>query len=170
MTRDYIARYSTLRRSEKNWLAYMGRSGSGKSTQAFMIVDALLRRREPIYARVYYYPEIVRELSALRYDYARYEERIDRILEPELVVFDDFLDVIPKADSFDEQVALTLIKLRYHSRKPLIITTEMTPRKISRFMPRHVEAILGRIYELADGRIDIAEGADAHNHRLPKGM
>lgn len=168
-TRDYIARYSILRNSATNWLAYMGRTGCGKSTQAFMVVDALLKRRVPVYAKVYYYPELVRDLSALRFDYARYEERLETILEPELVVFDDFLDVIPKQESFEETVALMLIKRRYQDRKPLIITTEITPNMFKQQMPRHCEAILGRIVEMTDGRISIADN-NAPNYRLEKGI
>lgn len=167
VTREYIAHYSELRKSPTNWLAYFGRSGSGKSTQAFMVVDALLRRRAPVYARVYYYPELIRELSALRYDYARYETRLDELMEPELVVFDDFLDVVPKPESFEEHVVITLIKMRYQLRKPLIITAEITPDALRRFMPRHFEAILGRIYEMTQNKYIRISTANAPNYRLP---
>lgn len=165
VTRDYIMHYSALRNSASNWLVYMGRSGCGKSTQAFMVVDALLRRREPVYAKVYYYPELVRELSALRFDSARYDGRIDELMEPELLLLDDFLDVVPKAESFEESVALSLIKRRYQLRKPLILTTEVLPSTFQKLMPRHCEALLGRIYEMSQGHLEIST-ANAPNYRF----
>ena len=168
VSRDYIMHYREIKESGANWLTFMGRSGSGKTTQAYMIVSALLRRRNPVRARIYYWAELVRELSALRYDYEQFANKIDDILEPELLVFDDFFDVVPKAESFEEQVALTLIKRRYAQQAPLIITTELVPDDISRAMPRHGEAIFGRIMEMSAGRIDVARGAAAVNYRLER--
>lgn len=130
-----------------------------------MIIDALLDRRESVYARVFYYPEIVRELSALRFDLDRYEQTISDALDPELIVLDDFLDVIPKPESFEEQVALDLIKRRYVQKKPLIITTELTPTLFRNALPRHGEAIFGRIFEQCENRICVF-GQDAKNYRL----
>ena len=132
-----------------------------------MVVDALLRRREPVYARVHYYPELVRELSSLRFDTARYEDRLDELMEPELLLLDDFLDVVPKSESFEEQIALSFIKRRYQLRKPLIITTEVLPSTFQKLMPRHCEALLGRIYEMAQGHLEIAT-ANAPNYRFKR--
>ncbi|MBQ9372552.1 MAG: ATP-binding protein [Thermoguttaceae bacterium] len=165
VSREYVMRYHAIKDSGRNWLTLMGRSGSGKTTQACMVVSALVKRRDPVRARIYYWTELVRELSSLRFDYETFETKIDAILEPELVVFDDFLDVIPKADSFEEQVALTLIKRRYMQQAPLIITTELTPDEFKRTMPRHGEAMFGRILEMSDGRVDVAS-ATAVNYRF----
>ena len=131
-----------------------------------MVVDALLSRREPVYAKVHYYPELVRELAALRFDATAYETRLEDVMAPEIVLFDDFMDVIPKPESFEESVAISLIKKRYQSRKPLIITTEITPSLFPKVMPRHCEAILGRIYEKAKDHMDVA-AANATNYRFP---
>lgn len=160
-------RYGAIKESGRNWLALMGRSGSGKTTQAYMIVSALLKRRNPVRAKIYYWSELVRELSSVRFDNDQYESKIDSILEPELVVFDDFLDVVPKPESFEEQVALTLVKRRYVRQAPLIITTELTPDDFKRAMPRHCEAIFGRILEMSDGRLDVARSS-AVNYRFIK--
>lgn len=130
-----------------------------------MIVDALLKLRKPVRSRVYVYSEIVRELAAYRFDVDRYADKIDEILDAELVVFDDFLDVIPKAESFEEQTALTLIKRRYVQRLPLVITTELEPRNFGGVMPRHGEAIVGRIFEMCDGRIETF-APNAQNYRF----
>lgn len=143
----------------------MGRSGSGKSTQAFLIVDALLERPQSIFAKVFSYPELARELSAKRYDAGQFEETMERVLAPELIVLDDWLDVIPKPESFEENVALTLIKRRYTQRKPMVVTTELTPDGFQRALPRHGEAFFGRFFEMCDGRISVA-GADSKNYRL----
>ena len=158
-------RFQAINESGRNWLAYMGRSGSGKSTQAFMAVDALLKRKKPVWAKAYYYPELVRELSAYRFDAEKYEDKLDDLLEPDLVLLDDYLDVIPKPESFEEQVALTLIKRRYLQRAPLILTTELTPPDFPKLMPRHGEAVFGRVLEMCDHRIEIY-GSKSVNYRF----
>lgn len=145
----------------------MGRSGSGKSTQAFMIADALYQRQTPVYSKVYYYPELIRNLSALRFDAFAYGSKIDDAFEPELVILDDFLDVVPKPESFEEQVALDLIKRRYAQQKPMIITTELTPSDFPKLMPRHCEALFGRIVERSAGRVNVMK--NAVNYRLNPG-
>lgn len=165
VTRDYLTRFREIKESGYNWIMFCGRTGTGKSTQAFMIVDALLSLRNPVEAKVYIYSEIVRELTSFRFDAERYNNKIEQILDAELVVFDDFLDVIPKAESFEEQTALTLIKRRYVQRLPLVITTELEPRNFGRSMPRHGEALVGRIYEMCDGRIETF-APNAQNYRF----
>jgi len=167
ITEQFIMNYDSIKRSGKNWLLYMGRSGSGKSTQAFLIVDALLNRPRPVYAKVFYYPDLVRELSAYRFDADRFDERIQNVLTPELIVLDDWLDVIPKPESFEENVALTLIKRRYSQRKPLIVTTELTPDRFQSAFPRHGEALLGRLFELCGGRLEIYDET-SKNFRFEK--
>lgn len=165
MTADYIANYETIKSSGRNWIVFSGRSGSGKTTQAFMIADALLDRPKSITARVFVYSELVRELSSFRYDTHQYDERLADALEAELVVLDDFLDVIPRADSFEEQIALTLIKRRYVQRAPLVITTEHSPAALKNKLPGHGEAIIGRLFEMSDGRFSVASQS-ATNFRL----
>lgn len=165
ITKDFIDNYETIRDSGQNWIAYMGRSGSGKTTQAFMIVDSLLNRPDPVFAKVFFYSELVRELSSFRFDASEFDKRLDDTLEAEIIVLDDFLDVIPRPDSFEEQIALTLIKRRYVQRLPLVLTTEHTLQTLRTKMPVHGEAVAGRIYEMCNRRIDIAL-ANAPNYRF----
>lgn len=169
ITRNYIENFREIQRSSKNWILFSGRSGSGKTTQAYMITDAVLNLRTPVNVKIYQYSDMVRELTALRFDSLRYEEQLNSILDRELLVFDDFLDVVPKQESFEEQIVLDLIKKRYLQRKPLVITMELTPKLLKDAIPRHSEAIIGRIYEMCNGRIDIAN-SDAVNYRfsMPK--
>lgn len=97
----------------------------------------------------------------------RFEQGIQRVLDPELIVLDDWLDVIPKPESFEENIALTIIKRRYVQRKPLVITTELTPDRFQTAFPRHGEALLGRIFEMSGGRLDISDET-SKNYRLEK--
>ncbi|MBQ9874492.1 MAG: ATP-binding protein [Thermoguttaceae bacterium] len=167
-TRDYVRRYEEIAASGKNWILYCGKTGSGKSTQAFEILDELLKRPGAIFARAFYYPSLVRKLSAHRFDAEQYERTIASALDPELVLFDDFLDVVPKPDSFEEQIALELIKRRYVQRKPLIITTELTPNLFEILIPRRGEALFGRVFEMCDGRVYVAD-QNSENYRT-KGL
>ena len=130
-----------------------------------MIVDTLLNSSKPVYAKCFLYQDLIHELTALRYDYDRFYDRLDNILDAELILLDDFLDVIPRPESFEEQVVLTIIKKRYNQRKPLILTTELTPQMFRNLFPRHGEAVIGRIVEMCESRIDIAR-ADKPNYRL----
>ena len=165
VTREYVEQYDRIRRSGANWICYSGRTGTGKSTQAFLIVDALLARRASVRAKVFNYPELARELSAYRFDSDRYESRLEDVLYPELIVLDDFLDAVPKPESFEEQIALDIVKRRYVQKKPLVITTEFTPSLFRSLMPRHGETLFGRVVEMCDGRLSVA-GPDAKNYRL----
>ena len=165
VTQRFINDYDTIKKSGRNWIMYTGKSGSGKSTQAYMIVDTLLNSSKPVYAKCFLYQDLIHELTAFRFDYDRFYDSLDNILDAELILLDDFIDVIPRPESFEEQVVLTIIKKRYNQRKPLILTSELTPQMFRNLFPRHGEALLGRIVEMCDSRIDIAR-ADKPNYRL----
>lgn len=162
--REYVANFDKIARSRRNWIAFFGKTGSGKSTQAFGIVDALTTRERPIRAQTLLYGDFVRRLAALRYDAVEFEKSFRKATNAPLLLIDDFLDVVPKANSFEEHVAQALIKRRYETRLPLILTTETTPRRMVAESPCG-EALLGRIVEMCDARITIAE-ENAVNHRL----
>lgn len=165
ISRNYIANYAAIRKSGRSWLAFLGKSGTGKSTQAFEIADALLNKPSPVQTKVFVYSDILQELVSLRFDGDRFYSKMNKILGAELLVIDDFLDVIPRQDSFEEQVAVMLIKRRYTQRMPLILTSELTPVDFQNHFPRHGEAIAGRIFEMADGRVSVA-GEKAVNYRF----
>lgn len=165
VARDYVDNFDVINASGRNWIGFFGKTGSGKSTQAFSIVNALLEREPPVRCRCYWFPDVIHELSTRRYDTEEYEEKLEQILGAELVLIDDYLDVIPRPESFEEQVALTLIKRRYAQRKPLVFTTEITSKNLMARMKNHAEAIIGRIVEMCDGRYSIA-GDNAVNYRL----
>ncbi len=162
--RDYVANFDKIARSRRNWIAFFGKTGSGKSTQAFGIVDALTTRERPVRAQTLLYCDFVRRLAALRYDAVEFEKSFRKATNAPLLLVDDFLDVVPKANSFEEHVAQALIKRRYETRLPLILTTETTPRRMVAESPCG-EALLGRIVEMCDARVTIAE-ENAVNHRL----
>jgi len=162
--REYVANFDKIARSRRNWIAFFGKTGSGKSTQAFGIVDALTTRERPIRAQTLLYGDFVRRMAALRYDAVEFEKSFRKATNAPLLLIDDFLDVVPKANSFEEHVAQALIKRRYETRLPLILTTETTPRRMVAESPCG-EALLGRIVEMCDARITIAE-ENAVNHRL----
>lgn len=162
--REYVANFDKIARSRRNWIAFFGKTGSGKSTQAFGIVDALTTRERPVRAQTLLYGDFVRRLAALRYDAVEFEKSFRKATNAPLLLIDDFLDVVPKANSFEEHVAQALIKRRYETRLPLILTTETTPRRMVAESPCG-EALLGRIVEMCDARITIAE-ENAVNHRL----
>lgn len=162
--REYVANFDKIARSRRNWIAFFGKTGSGKSTQAFGIVDALTTRERPVRAQTLLYGDFVRRLGALRYDAVEFEKSFRKATNAPLLLVDDFLDVVPKANSFEEHVAQALIKRRYETRLPLILTTETTPRRMVAESPCG-EALLGRIVEMCDARVTIAE-ENAVNHRL----
>ncbi len=162
--REYVANFDKIARSRRNWIAFFGKTGSGKSTQAFGIVDALTTRERPVRAQTLLYGDFVRRMAALRYDAVEFEKSFRKATNAPLLLVDDFLDVVPKANSFEEHVAQALIKRRYETRLPLILTTETTPRRMVAESPCG-EALLGRIVEMCDARVTIAE-ENAVNHRL----
>lgn len=165
MAKDYVDRYDEILKSRKNWIGFFGKSGSGKSTQAFSIAKALILRKNPVRCRCFWYPDVLHELSARRFDTEEYDSKLEQFLDADLVLIDDFLDVIPRPNSFEEQVALTLIKRRYYQRKPLIFTTETRSTLLRQQLGDHADALIGRFVEMCDGRCSVA-GSDAPNYRL----
>ena len=167
IAQDYVDHFDSILKSGKNWLGFFGKSGSGKSTQAFEVAKALILRKNPVRCRCFWYPDVLHELSTRRFDTEEYDSKLEQFLDAELVVIDDFLDVIPRPDTFEEQVALTLIKRRYAQRKPLIFTTEARSRYIYEKMKSHADALIGRIVEMCAGRCSVAD-ENAPNYRLEK--
>lgn len=165
VAQSYVDDFDAIAASKRNWLAFFGKSGSGKSTQAFMVAKTLMERKRPVRCRCYWYPDLLRELSALRYDQNEYEAEFERLLDADLVLIDDYLDVVPRPDSFEEQVAIAIVKWRYALRKPLVLTSETSSQILFRRMKNHAEALIGRIVEMCAGRINVA-GNDAPNYRL----
>lgn len=165
MAQQYVDDFDSIVASGKNWLGFFGKSGSGKTSQAYSVAKALLKRENPVRCKCYWYPDILHELSTRRYNSDEYEEKLETFLDAELVVIDDFLDVVPRPESFEEQVALTLVKRRYTQRMPLVFTSETSSAIMFKRMQNHAEALIGRIVEMCDGRINVA-GDDAPNYRL----
>lgn len=162
---SYVRNFRWIQKSEKNWIAFTGRSGTGKTTQAFLIGDALVSRDDSVRVRAFHFGELVRELSALRYDAQEYEKKINDVLCAEVVIFDDFLQTVPKAETFEEQVVLELINRVYKAKLPLILTSEKSVSIMYKVLRNHGESLVGRIVEMCDGRIYHA-GPECVNYRL----
>lgn len=152
-SKEYVERYEEIRKSGFNWIAFFGAAGCGKTTQTYLIVDVLLDRKRPVYAKFYDYTEFVRELSACRFSAFEYEKKFVSLFDAELLVLDDFLDVIPRAETFEEQILIRIIKRRYVQRKSLILTSELTPHNFTRLVPRHAATLIGRIKDMCDGSL-----------------
>lgn len=123
-------------RKENYGLLLWGGVGCGKSYMAGCIANALLDRG--IRVRMTNFSRIMNDLMG---SYEGRNEYLERLCSAELLIIDDF-GVERKTEYAMEQV-YEVIDGRYRSRKPLIVTTNMT---VSEF--QHPQDIMhGRIYD-----------------------
>ena len=139
----FVNKFKQNLRSTNNWLLLTGLSGTGKTTQACMIITELARRG--FSGRYVEYQKILRELSTYRYANMKYNSRLEEIMSCDVLFIDDFLAFIPSADSFEEQIAVELIKTRYESGRAMIITMKYSVQEIDKKLPVHGSTIANRL-------------------------
>ena len=116
----------------KNWgrmkadnigLLFHGHVGCGKTFYACCIANALLAQCIPVL--VTNFPSLIRALQANTYD-TNNMEILDYLQRYELLVIDDL--GAERDTSFAKELVYSVVDTRYRSGKPLIITTNLSPK------------------------------------------
>ena len=118
MARKYVERWEEMQ-AENGGLLLWGKVGTGKSYFAGCIANALMEQEIPV--RMTNFALILNDLAA------RFEGRneyIDRLCRPPLLVIDDF--GTERGTEYGLEQVYHVIDSRYRSRKPLIVTTNLT--------------------------------------------
>ena len=133
-------KHAALRYTESDltgWLYFGGQSGAGKTHLCTATAKKLLARGHEV--KYVLWHDFARKIKALRYKIEEYDAYIREIAKAEILYIDDLF----KADKSTD-AAFELINLRYMSRKPTIISSELFVSDIIRMD----EALGSRINEM----------------------
>ena len=116
--RRYVEQWQTMR-SENLGLLLWGGVGTGKSFLAGCIANALMEQEVPV--RMTNFARILNELNS---SFSGRNEVVDKLCRYPLLIIDDF--GMERGTEYGLEQVYNVIDSRYRSRKPLIVTTNLT--------------------------------------------
>ena len=122
VARKYVNEYNTIRQRKQNGLMFYGPVGTGKSFYAAAIANALIGNG--LYVR---FSSIQRVVSAI--DISDRSAYINDLVACDLLILDDFGR--ENNSPYTQQIAFEIIDGRTASQKPLIITTNLSLKRIA---------------------------------------
>ena len=114
----YVEQWQTMR-SENLGLLLWGGVGTGKSFLAGCIANALMEQEVPV--RMTNFARILNELNG---SFSSRNEVIDKLCRYPLLIIDDF--GMERGTEYALEQIYSIVDSRYRSRKPLIVTTNLT--------------------------------------------
>ena len=114
----YVEQWQTMR-TENLGLLLWGGVGTGKSFLAGCIANALMEQEVPV--RMTNFARILNELNR---SFSGRNEVVDKLCRYPLLIIDDF--GMERGTEYALEQIYNIIDSRYHSRKPLIVTTNLT--------------------------------------------
>ena len=114
----YVEQWQTMR-SENLGLLLWGGVGTGKSFLAGCIANALMEQEVP--ARMTNFARILNELNS---SFSGRNDIVDKLCRYPLLVIDDF--GMERGTEYALEQIYNIVDSRYRSRKPLIVTTNLT--------------------------------------------
>ena len=114
----YVEQWQTMR-SENIGLLLWGGVGTGKSFLAGCIANALMAQEVPV--RMTNFAHILNELNS---SFSSRNEVIDKLCRYPLLIIDDF--GMERGTEYALEQIYNIVDSRYRSRKPLIVTTNLT--------------------------------------------
>ncbi|MBQ8397492.1 MAG: ATP-binding protein [Clostridia bacterium] len=118
----YVAKWPEI--TAKNYGLFLwGDVGTGKSYLAGCIANAILARG--IAVKMTSFPDLLAELSA---DLDGRASRIRELAEYPLLILDDF--GVERSTDFAQELIFAVVDARSRARKPLIVTSNLTPEQL----------------------------------------
>ena len=114
----YVEQWQTMR-SENIGLLFWGGVGTGKSFLAGCIANAPIAQEVPV--RMTNFAHILNELNN---SFSGRNEVVDRLCRYPLLIIDDF--GMERSTEYALEQIYNIVDSRYRSRKPLIVTTNLT--------------------------------------------
>ena len=114
----YVEQWQTIR-AENIGLLFWGSVGTGKSFLAGCIANALMEQEVPV--RMTNFARILNELNG---SFSERNEVVDKLCRYPLLVIDDF--GMERGTKYALEQIYSIVDSRYRSRKPLIVTTNLT--------------------------------------------
>ena len=114
----YVEQWQTMR-AENLGLLLWGGVGTGKSFLAGCIANALIEQEVPV--RMTNFARILNELNR---SFSGRNEVVDKLCRYPLLIIDDF--GMERGTEYALEQIYSIVDSRYRSRKPLIVTTNLT--------------------------------------------
>lgn len=134
------------------WFFIGGQTGAGKTHICTAISGEMLK--SGLSLQYLLWRELLHQFQAVQWDHTQYKEQMQELMDVDVLYIDDFLKSHRHTDT-ELNIAFEVINGRYISRKPTIISSEMTLSDIY----NADEAIAGRIREMCGENV-IAISAD----------
>ena len=138
--RKYVTNWEQMKR-ENIGLMFYGEAGGGKSHAAACIVNALLAQMIP--ATITSFPKILEDLRDIHINRNQYLHRLN---EYDLLAIDDF--GVERSTEYAWETVFSIIDERYKVKKPLIITTNLTPNMLRAETRITEQRVYNRILEM----------------------
>ena len=136
----YVEQWQTMR-AEDLGLFLWGGVGTGKSFLAGCIVNALMEQEVPV--RMTSFARILNELNS---SFSGRNEVVDKLCRYPLLIIDDF--GMERGTEYALEQIYNIVDSRYRSRKPLIVTTNLTLNEIQHPQDTAHARIYDRLLEM----------------------
>ena len=136
----YVEQWQTMR-SENLGLLLWGGVGTGKSFLAGCIANALMEQEVPV--RMANFARILNELNG---SFSGRNDIVDRLCRYPLLIIDDF--GMERGTEYTLEQIYNIVDSRYRSRKPLIVTTNLTLNEIQHPQDTAHARIYDRLLEM----------------------
>lgn len=151
-------KHTAIRYAESDlskWLLLSGQSGCGKTHLCTAVSKWLMENGRQV--KYVLWHDAVRKLAGNKYNVEVYDKYMDGLRNADVLYIDDMF----KSEKTEKGIAFEIINARYISRKPTIISTELSLSDIEIIDP----AISSRIYELSSGFIAQVKADSSRNYR-----
>ena len=136
----YVEQWQTMR-AENLGLLLWGGLGTGKSFLAGCIANALMEQEAPV--RMTNFARILNELNS---SFSGRNDIVDKLCRYPLLVIDDF--GMERGTEYALEQIYSIVDSRYRSRKPLIVTTNLTLDEICHLQDTAHARIYDRLLEM----------------------
>ena len=136
----YVEQWQTMR-TENIGLLFWGGVGTGKSFLAGCIANALMEQEVPVHMT-----NFAHILNEMNNSFSGRNEVVDRLCRYPLLIIDDF--GMERSTEYALEQIYNIVDSRYRSRKPLIVTTNLTSDEIRRPQDTAHARIYDRLLEM----------------------